>query len=102
MSSDVLKISIHFSGGAEILFDNIKKHELSLQKDDLTWDLRRLISWIRDNKMKSRQELFAKGDSVRPGILVLVNDTDWDLLGQTDYELCNGDEVHFISTLHGG
>ena len=39
---------------------------------------------------------------MRPGILVLVNSTDWELLGQLDYVLIGGDHVVFISTLHGG
>ena len=38
----------------------------------------------------------------RPGILVLVNDTDWELEGEGDYKLEEGDEIVFISTLHGG
>jgi molybdopterin converting factor small subunit len=38
----------------------------------------------------------------RPGILVLVNDTDWELEGEGDYELKEGDDIVFISTLHGG
>lgn len=38
----------------------------------------------------------------RPGILVLVNDTDWELEGEGGYELKGGDEIVFISTLHGG
>lgn len=38
----------------------------------------------------------------RPGILVLVNDTDWELEGEGDYQLKNGDEIVFLSTLHGG
>lgn len=38
----------------------------------------------------------------RPGILVLINDADWELEGELDYELQDGDEVCFISTLHGG
>lgn len=38
----------------------------------------------------------------RPGILVLINDTDWELEGEGEYRLKNGDEVVFISTLHGG
>ena len=42
------------------------------------------------------------GESVRPGILVLVNGTDWELLGQLDYPLEQNDHVLFISTLHGG
>jgi molybdopterin converting factor small subunit len=38
----------------------------------------------------------------RPGILVLINDTDWELEGEGDYELKEDDEIVFISTLHGG
>jgi molybdopterin converting factor small subunit len=38
----------------------------------------------------------------RPGILVLINDADWELEGQDAYELQAGDEVVFVSTLHGG
>jgi len=38
----------------------------------------------------------------RPGILVLVNEADWELEGQGEYVLENGDEIAFISTLHGG
>lgn len=38
----------------------------------------------------------------RPGILVLINSTDWELEGELDYVLQEGDEVVFISTLHGG
>jgi len=43
-----------------------------------------------------------QGESVRPGILVLVNDTDWLLLGDLNYALQPKDKVVFISTLHGG
>ena len=38
----------------------------------------------------------------RPGILVLINDSDWALEGEGDYQLKEGDKVVFISTLHGG
>lgn len=38
----------------------------------------------------------------RPGILVLINDADWELEGELEYELKDKDEVVFISTLHGG
>ena len=36
------------------------------------------------------------------GILVLVNDADWELLGQLEYKLEQDDTIVFISTLHGG
>ena len=38
----------------------------------------------------------------RPGVLVLINDCDWELEGGLEYELESGDTVVFISTLHGG
>ena len=43
-----------------------------------------------------------QGESVRPGILVLINDTDWELEGGLDAECKAGDVVVLISTLHGG
>ena len=38
----------------------------------------------------------------RPGILVLINDADWELEGEESYELQDGDNILFVSTLHGG
>lgn len=38
----------------------------------------------------------------RPGILVLINDADWELEGELEYEIRDRDEIVFISTLHGG
>jgi ubiquitin related modifier 1 len=98
--SEGLSVTLEFSGGAELLFDKVKKHGISLPGKVKT--IRTLLPWIRDNLLKERPELFLKDDTVRPGILVLVNDADWELLGQLDYELEDGDNVVFISTLHGG
>lgn len=38
----------------------------------------------------------------RPGILVLINDADWELEGEEEYELKSSDNILFVSTLHGG
>jgi len=38
----------------------------------------------------------------RNGILVLVNEADWELVEKEDTVLENKDKVSFISTLHGG
>lgn len=84
-------------------------------------DITYLMYWLRDNLLKEREELFIENGTVyvihssqsepvliscsarrRPGILVLVNDTDWELEGEGDYVLQEGDEIVFISTLHGG
>lgn len=96
-----LRLVIEFGGGAELLFDKKKKHEVNLPVEQ-EWTLKRLLYWIKDNLLKERPELFLQGDTVRPGILVLVNDTDWELLGQGEYKLQSNDKVLFISTLHGG
>lgn len=41
---------------------------------------------------------------IKPGILPLVNDEDWELLEPSGMKaiLKDGDQVMFISTLHGG
>jgi ubiquitin related modifier 1 len=49
-----------------------------------------------------RKELFVLEDNVRPGILVLINDADWELEGEENYEIQQGDNIVFVSTLHGG
>ncbi|XP_070531656.1 ubiquitin-related modifier 1-like [Ptychodera flava] len=97
-----MTISLEFSGGAELLFDKVKKHSVNLDKSHHPWTIKKLLVWIKDNLLKERPELFLQGDTVRPGILVLVNDADWELLGELDYEIEENDTIVFISTLHGG
>ncbi|XP_011495359.1 PREDICTED: ubiquitin-related modifier 1 isoform X2 [Ceratosolen solmsi marchali] len=100
--SDKLPLTIEFGGGVELLlYDKIKKHNISLPGDRI-WTLGDLVLWLKNNMIKERCELFIQNDTVRPGILVLVNDADWELLGQTKYVLQPHDSVLFISTLHGG
>ncbi|KIM92197.1 hypothetical protein PILCRDRAFT_810207 [Piloderma croceum F 1598] len=65
-------------------------------------DITYLMYYLRDHLLKERVELFMEGGTVRPGILVLINDTDWELEGEGEYILKDRDEVVFISTLHGG
>jgi len=95
-------ITIEFGGGAELLFDRIKRHTVTLPDNDRTWSMRSLLAWMRDNMVRERPELFLQGETVRPGILVLVNDTDWELCGELDGVVADGDTILFISTLHGG
>jgi len=97
-----IPLTIEFSGGAELLCGNVKKHTVELPEISDKWQIRSLLPWIRDNIIQERPELFMQGDTVRPGILVLVNEADWELLGELDYELEKNDTVVFISTLHGG
>ena len=98
-------VTLEFRGGAELLFDGVKQH--SVQLPDIgdscsRWTIRQLLVWIKDNLLQDRPEMFLQGSTVRPGILVLVNNTDWELCGELDYEINNRDSILFISTLHGG
>lgn len=42
------------------------------------------------------------GVSRVPGVLVLINDTDWELEGGLEYVVRDRDTLAFITTLHGG
>nr|CAG8517965.1 14896_t:CDS:2 [Entrophospora candida] len=77
-----MEINLSFSGGMELLFNNVKKTLINLPKSinpPNPTNMKDLISWIKDNLLKERPELFVDGDTVRPGILVLINETDWEL-----------------------
>ncbi len=95
-----MKIKLEFGGGLELLFDNIKSQIIELPKECL--QLKDLIDWIAINLLKERHELFIQDGRIRPGILVLINDSDWELEGEDGYVLKENDEIVLISTLHGG
>ena len=99
----VKPITVEFSGGAELLFSNQKKISIDLpQLSTGDWNIERLINLLKEKYLQERPELFVQGKTVRPGILVLVNDTDWELLGELEYQIKADDVILFISTLHGG
>lgn len=100
--ADGLPIELEFAGGAELLIkEKRKKHNITLPTSKKT--LGDLLAWIKDNLISERPELLiTNGNTVRPGILVLINDTDWELLGESTYNLQKNDKITLISTLHGG
>ncbi|KAF9645244.1 ubiquitin related modifier 1 [Thelephora ganbajun] len=98
-------VRVEFGGGLELLFSNQKSHKVEIPNktfDDKPTDMNYLILWLKKNLLREREELFLDNNTVRPGILVLINDTDWELEGEGDYIVENNDEIVFISTLHGG
>ncbi|KAJ3353271.1 hypothetical protein HDU83_006951 [Entophlyctis luteolus] len=116
-----MDVELQFSGGMELLFDNCKSLKVSLPPECAT--MRDVIAFTKTHYLKDRPELFVQGDSVlvpvcpygllltailsagggaRPGILVLINDADWELEGELEYRVQRGDVIVFISTLHGG
>lgn len=100
-----MHLTLEFGGGLELLLErSTKVHKVDVQPRDSEdkATMKGLLSWVKSNLIKERPEMFIKDDSVRPGVLVLINDCDWELCGGLDAELEDKDVVVFISTLHGG
>ncbi|KAK0411588.1 hypothetical protein QR680_005730 [Steinernema hermaphroditum] len=99
----MMKLALEFAGGSQTLVNNQTRHDIELD-DGKEWLMSDLLDWILKNMLAecSTPDLLIKDGTVRPGILVLVNDTDWELLGNLDTVISEGDTVTFLSTLHGG
>ena len=95
-----LTLQVEFTGGAELLFPS-KSLKVSVDKAQVS-TVAHLIAYLRDKMVTNRPELFSIGGTVRPGILVLIDDTDWEVVGGLTCALAEGMIVTFISTLHGG
>ncbi|MCJ1406417.1 Ubiquitin- modifier 1 [Ptychographa xylographoides] len=101
-----IAITVEFTGGLEMLFSNQRKHSLHVPTESeagVSSNLAFLIDYLCRHVMKSsKTDMFVIDGSIRPGILVLINDADWELEGEEQYELQQQDNVLFVSTLHGG
>ena len=94
-------IKVEFSGGLESLFDNKKNLELQVPADD-KFTMKSLIDVLRKEHLTENEDMFMSGDSVHHGIMVMINDSDWELKGGADYKIENNGTLAFIFTLHGG
>lgn len=92
-----IKIKVEFGGGIENMFE-CEKMEVLIKKNSSMQEL--LV--ILEKKCLHDVSLFIQDEDVCPGILVLINNADWELEGMREYVLKNDDCVVFISTLHGG
>lgn len=99
----MVHVKVEFAGGMDLLFGGTKEADIEVHSSgDQPVTIVDVMVHCRDKLLTERPELFMKGGSVRPGILVLINDADWELMGTTDAEVDEGDSIVFISTLHGG
>ena len=94
------KKSFIVSGGLDICFDGRKQLELDFEENEMT--ARQLIQHLRVACNQKKMDFFVSQDGIRPGILVLINDADWELEEKEEAMLRDRDRVSFISTLHGG
>lgn len=99
----MVKVKVEFLGGLDVIVDKTRVHNVVVPKEDPV-TVRDLIDYICENMIPKKNdiEVFIENNSIRPGIITLINDTDWELEGEMDYELEDGDIVSFTSTLHGG
>lgn len=95
-------VRVEFGGGMETLTKKAVT-ELTVQPPDTIITMADFLAWVRDECVeKHKAELFMQGDTIRPGVLVLINDVDWEVEGGETYTIQDGDQIGFISTLHGG
>ena len=99
-----INVTVQFSGGLEMYFNNQKELAVGVGAPAGSGQatIRDLIETLRTGHMSDKEEMFVQNGTVRPGIIVLINDTDWELEGTNDYEIQPRDTIAFISTLHGG
>ena len=65
-----LSLKVEFGGGLDLLFSNERKHTISIgakfleDGQEKEADVRHLIRWLRENKLKERPELFMEGNTM--------------------------------------
>lgn len=99
-------LRLEFYGGAELVVGKQHIHQIELPKCENgqknNWNISKLLLWIQNNLIVEHSDMFMVGKFLRPGIIVLINKVDWELLGHLDYEIEDNDTITFVSTLHGG
>ncbi|KAL5367646.1 hypothetical protein CPHLJ_7g3310 [Cryptosporidium parvum] len=97
-----MSIKVEFSGGLEVLAGDRQNVEVNLNNLKSS-SMKSLILYVEENIIQYRKDHFIEtGSKIKPGIIVLVNNCDWEILGGENYALSDGDLVTFIMTLHGG
>jgi len=114
-----IKITLKFGGGSDVLFDGRSKIPFEIARGATLADL---LEAMKDQLVqKDRWRDFFEPKmldgverwTVRAGVMVLVDESDWEVLNDDDdgetvadlkfkYVLEEGETIEFISTLHGG
>lgn len=100
----MIKVKVEFLGGLDTISNKVREHKVVLPMEEGQATMRDLVDHVADNVVADAKDksVFLQDGSVRPGILVLINDTDWELEDKEDYVVESGDVFTFTSTLHGG
>lgn len=99
----MIKVKVEFLGGLNIILAPPHPREVTVSIEDESTVLE-LIKLICNDYIPDKEniQVFIENGTIRPGILTLINDTDWELEGEESYVLENKDVISFTSTLHGG
>ncbi|RLV96203.1 hypothetical protein JA1_000465 [Spathaspora sp. JA1] len=99
-----IKVKVEFLGGLDVISNSIREHKCTVPYEEGEATMKELIDHITKTVIIDPKDIpvFIEDGTVRPGILVLINDTDWELEGMEEYVLESGDVFTFTSTLHGG
>ncbi|KAJ2781729.1 Ubiquitin- modifier 1 [Coemansia javaensis] len=112
-----LRVTVEFAGGIDAhvkpeclqMVDGAKLARIELPRrldDSRAPTMRSLIAHVAQHCFASGAELFSTDDELRPGILAIINDADWEItedgVDKYDYVLQDQDAIVFVSTLHGG
>lgn len=100
----MIKIKVEFLGGLDIISNKVREHRVSLPLEEGEATMKDVIEHITKTIIADEKDIpvFLEEGTVRPGILVLINDTDWELEEKEEYVVESGDVFTFTSTLHGG
>lgn len=100
----MIKVKVEFLGGLDVVSNGVREHKVVLDGNEGEITMKLLIDHVANAVICDPKDIpvFIEDGTVRAGILVLINDTDWELEGMEDYIVESGDIVTFTSTLHGG
>lgn len=100
----MIPIKVEFLGGLDVISNKVRVHKVVVPLEEGVATMKDAVDHIASTLIADAKDrcVFLENDTVRPGILVLINDTDWELEGGEDYVIEAGDVLSFTSTLHGG
>ncbi|KAG0671651.1 Ubiquitin- modifier 1 [Maudiozyma exigua] len=99
----MVKLRVEFLGGLDVVFNKQRTYDLDIPSSG-AFTIKDLLDYLVDKMIDNPKdvEVFIEDGTVRPGIITLINDADWELEGELEYEIEDGDVISFTSTLHGG
>lgn len=98
-------VVIEFLGGLDSIFDNKRTYKVEIDNDNIKTLKDLIFKYIVKElliKPEDNYSIYIQDETIRPGILTLINDVDWELEDELDYVLQDRDVISFTSTLHGG